>query len=396
MAAAAPVMNLALEPTFHGTSHPPGQAHLSQQKAGLSAEDFVRRMVSARAAQALTTQAAAALAIGYLRDSAARWYSDTLSLLVDPATYDRIGKDFDLFLQYFKAEWFVVRQAKDLSIDWSQLRQTEAESAADFTRRAAGSLSAFNRLFPICPVPTAPHEALVAAINAYHAEPTEAHKAAVLTAIISFHEAGQTSLKAALVSDIVIKILGAGLRSPKLRELVRREENRSTPLADIVQLIREGEQAMGPLPQPGTAALETQSGPAHPAPSSAAVGRSGSAGPSAAGNRGGRHHRSRTGRVVYDPSKPPPSACPRCKQMGHWMRDCPVPPRPMPPPVPPPMPFAHSASLHPGAPSPGMLHLQVPPAGTPYPGMWPQVGPNPAYPPPGAYDAWFPHMPQGN
>lgn len=220
------------EPLFRGTRVGSKQV----VKDSISAEDFIERLDTLQVTNDWTNERAAAFARSYLRDQAAEWFHYDLPAL-RPEEHTAMLTSWVAFRARFIKDYFKVKATVDLSTDWSNLRQGPDEPAYMFASRLFGVLYKYKKLLQPA-LPTAAQEATLTPLlqDILHADDAEgraeARRAFNVALRALFVDRGLANTDRVL-NDMGIKLLAAGIRVPKLMDLVRIEERKGKTPTEI-------------------------------------------------------------------------------------------------------------------------------------------------------------------
>ena len=208
------------------------------------------------AAYGFTAAAAANIAIKGLRGEAHEWFNGGLKL-VDKPGRDAALANVDAFWGLFKPVWFKVQSTKDISTNWATLARMEAESPSHFFMRTCNAVQQLEPLIDNAPVPaqliTDLHARSQACMDAFHAQGGVANHNDVVAAKAAYMQQLQLVIDACsnlekhhVLSHIIMKVVAAGMRHPKMRELVRREEAAFVDLKAAYLMVKDAEKAFHP------------------------------------------------------------------------------------------------------------------------------------------------------
>ena len=223
------------EPTFYGRG----------ELKGLTAEDFIERVEAFKANHTWNDAQTAAHAISYLRGPAQQWFLHALAV-VNAEKQTAAKADYTTFRKVFINEFFEVKSTTDLGVDWHSLRQMDKETVRQFASRTFAVLHNYqrylqeDRLDPRDEV-MRPVRHAVAAL--YDDDTTQDAKDAIADAVLLMHRDSANRHIALVVADTGKKLLAAGVRSGKVRELILRETRKKTAVDDLIDLADQAEQA---------------------------------------------------------------------------------------------------------------------------------------------------------
>ena len=281
------------------------------------------------------------MAISFLRDEAADWLNNALAVL-EYETWLTAQTSYVAFKKAFRLQFFSITATSDVSSDWSTLKQQKNEDAVQFGTRVAATIRKYVALLEDKPVEVRRGD--VAELNTVvqpirdlvtaNAAPSTAQIMALDGGITSYTKKVRDTAFAIMSQDISVKVIGDGLATRHLREVVRAEERKGKSLAEILTALNAAERNMG-------ARMETSFGQRQPnrmgGVSEINKEDSEQETPVAAADRGrgrGRGGRGRgRGRGGQD-GGPRPSAperpqanetrtCFFCKEVGHLKANCP-------------------------------------------------------------------------
>jgi hypothetical protein len=352
---------MAPEALFHGTG-----PNITTSK-GLSAEEFADQTAQSITAANLVGAQAVAYAIRNLRDYAYSWYHSSLPI-TRPAERAQAVTDPDVFWRLFKDEWFTVRSTVDVGTKWATLTRMDGETPSQFIRRASEVMHDFkahmapivvaNNTFDAYTAAKVAHRAACVTAGGNNADPavvaaataeTNAFRAAFTVCIDGHHDA--------LMARILLKVIGAGVRHHKMREIVRAEETNFISLHHVVEKVKEAEKSFD-LPywrrphnntnnqnivdaeedseddESGVEAVRKTSKMADKKKAkkqrqaaAAAAASLASAAQQQQQHTGGNAKKDGKKRTRWDFTKPPPLEAGPCRNCGkaglHWRRDCP-------------------------------------------------------------------------
>lgn len=139
---AAPAnLALTLEPYYSGT-----------HDKTCTAERFLRAVESQRETNGWDDLRTIAQAKKFLTGPAEAYFLVTLKL-VDPERFRRINTNWAEWQRAFRAKFFSVASAADVSTQWSRLQQNQGEDVFEFHVRVTQHLEAYSTYFPPAPVP---------------------------------------------------------------------------------------------------------------------------------------------------------------------------------------------------------------------------------------------------
>jgi hypothetical protein len=210
----------------------------------ISAEDFIRRVDTMQASQTWNDRKAADMAIGFLREDAAKWLEETCTALMTTRQVREMKLSYIDFKKVFKKKFFYITTQKDMACDWGTLKQTKEETATDFIERVAGNLVKYANLQP--PVREADLEeftAYTAALTAFSPEATNEMKTALNAASDVFIQALQRKSAHTFALGITAKVAAEGCLQTKIAEIIRIEDANDTPLTEILDKVDRVEKA---------------------------------------------------------------------------------------------------------------------------------------------------------
>jgi uncharacterized protein YceH (UPF0502 family) len=349
----------ASEPLFYGKG-------LSDKPEGLPAEEFEHRCTAATTSLNMTPAQAAAFTIGKLRGAAYTWFHQTLTLTAREE-HDAAITDVDAFWALFRAAWFKVQSARDVSTDWASCVRRDGERPTEYLNRFFGEMSLLQTLLPnadaSADVATALQtrvDELVTAVAAHHDvlnhNAITAAKAALTRQLAVFKEAVNAAQKLQDISQIALKFAAVGARHPKITELLRKEEREFQGLQQVTTKVRNAERDLpdsswrrssghnahktaSPVCEDDDSSNEAEDAEVDAIRNAkkgkkAKKGNGNDKARSAGGNGSSGGHNPNGGAsksvarpfVKWDRTKPPPpelGPCPKCKKPGHWARECP-------------------------------------------------------------------------
>jgi hypothetical protein len=244
--------HITAEPLFYGDS---------RHHRGVTAEDFVTKLRTTKAALVITDQHMVARAVGYLRESAADWWHKGLGFM-NAEGKTEATTDFETFVNLFKKRFFKVATFTDLSGDYSALRQRSDESSADFMWRAAAAFSTHASLRPEIELTHQAQEAFRAAIIAFTNEVLQLEandydnipddlKDGIWLAARNLWRRGVQAERTDLLGDIGTKVACQGIRNPKHQEMIRKLEREGKNFSAIADALQEAEKDAANRPPPG-------------------------------------------------------------------------------------------------------------------------------------------------
>ena len=336
------------EPIFYGPNTP----------NALSAEDFITRVDSYARTQNWTDQVAATHARMYLRGGPAEHFLEGLQS-IDEDEFARCAASYVAFRRHFIQLYFKVSSTGDLSVDYTNLRQANDEDAHTFALRVAAVINRYAKLVNTGdPKPihvqefSAPFDVVIARL-APAAAPTPEERQAMAAAVHLLHERGQHDGHRRILNAHIIKTIADGLKSQKLRELVRGAERDGRTLAAICVAIQTAERNLskkelatlaptanhrtngnnsnrGRVAAVSVSDDEDDSADVEVAPihSKKLKSKKKSTAASQASNSGAskkKEDRPRPWLTATRNTPPPATPCFRCKQTGHWAKFCEAP-----------------------------------------------------------------------
>lgn len=333
------------EHLFYGEVLAPGQT-----RRGLSAEEYKARIVQMRTTLNWNEATTVGYAIGHLRDEAFNWFEKGLKLRRPALRAQAMGNpaanvpgDLAVFWQLFEAEWFSIVSLSDVSNEWSQLHRADGESPMLFFRRVERAMSELVDVMPRADLAVTAAEvaAIQAAIGAagdalhtagggpagHAAQAVVTARALVTTSLDAYVVRILELQTAAVVSQVTAKVLAAGVRNQKIRELIRKEDTATLDLHTLAEKVRKAEKEFDPgfwkkkpVTPFGFAAPVGEADNMDDKQDAGAV-KKAPAGFTKKGKEGKKL------RKKYDFSKPPGAdvgPCWRCHTKGHWSRQCPT------------------------------------------------------------------------
>jgi hypothetical protein len=341
------------EPLYYGKGH-------GDVKEGLSAEEFVSRVDASTSTIGANARQAAEFAAGKLRGAAYMWWNEVLPYL-NPTAKATASVDIAQFWALFRARYFTIQTARDVSSEWATLTRKDGERPTDFASRVIAGCGKLVPFLPQAGVTAALVTECNDAVTVYAAaevartandvvatqQAADLARAAVTDSITALLIDKGNNQNMAVIQRIMLKILASGARNAKVREEVRKQEADFVSMDDLFEKLRvlekelpdhtwknggngkgnghsaqfpvsqdqdapeplsddeqEGVDAVKPAKKFGKAKKAKQaSKPSTPNPP---------AQPPAKFNR-------------WDRSKPPPpeaGPCPKCKKSGHWAFQC--------------------------------------------------------------------------
>lgn len=218
---------------------------------GLRAEEFVSRVAASCSTLNANPRQSAEFAIGKLRGAAYMWWHEVLPYL-NPTGKAAASVDIERFWALFRARYFAVQTARDVSTEWATLTRKEGERPTDFASRV---IAGCGKLVPFLPQAGVDPTLLTAfdnAVNVYtQAEITLAatdnaanHAAADQTRLAVTNAFNAALLNKgdnqnmAVIQRIMLKILASGARNAKVREEVRKQEVDFASMEDLFEKLR--------------------------------------------------------------------------------------------------------------------------------------------------------------
>ena len=232
-------------PAFHGKAEDKG--------TGTTPEDFIAQVENLRATHGWDNATTARNAVAYLHGQARLWFSSSL-LMMDRAAHAAAGQDFRLFKREFVDNYYDVKSAFDLSVDWHGLKQKDRETARVFAARVLAALNDYTTMFARPAMDRPAVEAIyIASENIRTAQiaaglagavPRAFYDALELAAERMF-EINTANAISAVTGDIAVKIISEGVRSTKMRELIRRLHKMRTTVRLMLEHMTDLENADG-------------------------------------------------------------------------------------------------------------------------------------------------------
>jgi hypothetical protein len=233
--------HITAEPLFYGEE---------RHTKGVTAEDFITKLVVMKTGYAINDAQMVARAVGYLREAASSWWHDSIDF-THTARKFAATTDFDAFVTLFKEAYFKVATVTDLSCDYATLRQRNDESATAFLRRAAGAFAQHVRMRPDILLSEASINRMVNGA----AEVAEAAAAAqrewpdlpaairndYIALVRDFWIEAVRAERKDFLGDIGIKIVTQGLKLQKHQELVRKWEREGKSFTEISEAMQQVE-----------------------------------------------------------------------------------------------------------------------------------------------------------
>jgi Retrotransposon gag protein len=242
-------------PAFYGKG--------SDQKGGLTPEDFISRVDDLQRTNNWGDDAAAHHVQTYLNGPAREWFTQIL-WSTQRADYTRALASYEAFKEVFVPYYFSVTSTFDLSSDWHNLKQNQGEDVQAFYGRVVTAIAKWHRLFDRTDEPD--QEFLAAFVAARDNMENRGNQGAnadaprVRDVDVNALNLACTRANANLADkyvqrvadDLTYKVLANGVRSDKIRELVRRRHKlRDTPLYVLLGQIVDLENTIkssGPAP----------------------------------------------------------------------------------------------------------------------------------------------------
>jgi len=228
---------LTAEPNFMGCRSSDGNL----APGSCSAEDFITRVDDLQRASQWTDERAAQHVRGFLREEAAEWFNHTL-LMRQPALREAALASYNAFKTAFKDRYFSIKSRYDVSTDWANLRQRAKELPSAFADRVLAVVHRYAALFEPCTLEAPTTELLRDGLVAC-GESTLVQRNlfnGILQRVLD-QEARRNQL--AIVTDLSVKMITQGLKSPRLQDLVRDGERKHHDIHRILNDLAQAEKS---------------------------------------------------------------------------------------------------------------------------------------------------------
>jgi hypothetical protein len=216
-------------------------------KQGSSPEDFIAQVENLRDTQAWGEPETAKAAITYLNGDARSWFFDALTMECK-VDRDFAKTNYTAFRVLFVQEYFALKTTFDLTVDWHNLKQMDKEPVGGFANRVSIAMSRYSSLFTLPGQRAVTQTAILASAAAVlqripAADNQRVNAAPDMLAAANLygttHNNAAEDTRDALFTDLGIKLLAAGVRDPKMRELVSRQHKLGTPYRQLKVLMND-------------------------------------------------------------------------------------------------------------------------------------------------------------